>query len=44
MFDSHRKSTGTQYTTTGTLLIVALVVSPAVLVMSSPDALNHLKG
>ena len=36
MFDSHQKSTGTQYTTTVALLIMALIFSPAVLIMSRP--------
>ena len=36
MFDSHRKSTGIQYTTTAALFIMALLFSPAVLVVSRP--------
>lgn len=36
MFDSQQKSTGTQYTTTVTLLLVAFVFIPAVLIASRP--------
>ncbi len=36
MFDSCQKSTGTTYTTTVALLLVAFVFSPAVLVISHP--------
>jgi hypothetical protein len=36
MFESQQKSTGTSYTTTATLLTVAFIVSPAVLIMSRP--------
>ena len=36
MFDSHQKSTGTQYTATVALLIVACIFSPAVLIVSHP--------
>lgn len=36
MFDSHQKSTGTQYTMTVALLIVAFIFSPAVLILSRP--------
>ncbi len=36
MFDSHQKSTGTQYTMTVALLMGAFVFSPAVLIVSRP--------
>ena len=36
MFDSQQKSTGTQYTLTAALLIVAFIFSPAVLLVSRP--------
>jgi hypothetical protein len=36
MFDSNQKSTGTGYTPTVALLVVAFVVSPIVLIMSRP--------
>lgn len=36
MFDSQQKSTGTEYTMTVALLIVALIFSPAVLIVSRP--------
>jgi hypothetical protein len=36
MFESQQKPTGTSYTTTAALLAVALVVSPAVLMISRP--------
>jgi len=36
MFDSQQKSTGTQYTVTAALLIVAFVFIPAVLIVSRP--------
>jgi len=36
MFESQQKPTGTSYTTTAALLAVALVVSPAVLIISRP--------
>ncbi len=36
MFDSHLRSTGTQYTITAALLIVAFIFSPAVLMASRP--------
>ena len=36
MFDSHQKSTGTQYTTTVALLIVAFIFSPVILIVSRP--------
>lgn len=36
MFDSHQKSTGTQYSGTVALLIVACIFSPAVLIVSRP--------
>lgn len=35
MFHSHEKSTGTQYTLTVTLLALAFVFSPALLVLSN---------
>lgn len=34
MFEPYQKSTGTQYTTTSALLIVALIFNPALLVAS----------
>ena len=34
MIDSHRKSTGTQYTGTVALLAVAFIFSPAILIVS----------
>ena len=36
MFDSNQKSTGTRYTTTVGLLIMAFIFCPAVLVASRP--------
>jgi TRAP-type uncharacterized transport system fused permease subunit len=36
MFDSHQKSTGTQYVITVALLAVAFIFSPALLVVSRP--------
>jgi asparagine N-glycosylation enzyme membrane subunit Stt3 len=36
VLDSHRKSTGTQYTTTVALLILAFIFVPAVLILSRP--------
>lgn len=36
MFDAHQKSTGTQYTMTIALLLVAFVFSPAVLFVLTP--------
>ncbi|MEX2260680.1 MAG: hypothetical protein WD696_01950 [Bryobacteraceae bacterium] len=36
MFDSPQKSTGTQYTMTVALLILAFIFSPAVLIASRP--------
>jgi hypothetical protein len=36
MFDSQQKSTGTQFTTTATLLIVAFILTPAALLFSRP--------
>ena len=36
MFDSQQRSTGTQYTVTVALLIVAFIVSPSVLMASRP--------
>ena len=36
MFDSHQKSTGTQYTTSVASLMVAFAFSPAVLILSHP--------
>lgn len=36
MFNSHQKPTGTQYTMTVALLITAFVISPAILILSSP--------
>ena len=36
MFDSDQKSTGTGYTTTVALLIMAFIFCPAVLVVSRP--------
>jgi hypothetical protein len=36
MFDSQQKSTGTQYTVTVAYLLVALVFSPAVLLLTRP--------
>ena len=36
MFDSQQKTTGTQYTTTVALLLVACVFSPAVLAVTRP--------
>ena len=36
MFDSGQKSTGTRYTTTVALLIMAFIFCPAVLIASSP--------
>jgi len=36
MFDSHQKPTGTQYTMTIALLVVAFIFSPAVLYVSRP--------
>lgn len=36
MFDPHQKSTGTRYTTTVALLILAFIFRPAVLVISRP--------
>jgi hypothetical protein len=36
MFDSHQKSTGTQYTMTVALLAVAFIFSPAALFISRP--------
>lgn len=36
MFDQHQKSTGTQYTLTVALLLVAFVFSPAILAASRP--------
>jgi len=36
MFESQQKPTGTSYTTTATLLTVAFIVSPAILIMSRP--------
>ena len=36
MFDSHQEYTGTQYTPTVALLVVAFVFCPAVLMLSRP--------
>jgi hypothetical protein len=36
MFNSHQKPTGTQYTMTVALLIAAVIISPTVLILSSP--------
>ncbi len=36
MFDTQQKSTGTQYTVTVAYLLVALVFSPAVLLLTRP--------
>jgi len=36
MFESNQKSTGTRYTTTAGLLIMAFIFCPAVLVASRP--------
>jgi hypothetical protein len=36
VFKTNQKSTGTQYTTTAALLIVALIFSPAALIMYRP--------
>jgi hypothetical protein len=36
MFDSHQKSTGTDYTMTSALLIMAVVLIPAILFLSRP--------
>ena len=36
MFDSHQKSTGTDYTMTAALLIMAVVLIPAILFLSRP--------
>jgi len=36
MFDAHQKHTGTRYTMTVALLVIAFIFSPAVLYMSSP--------
>lgn len=36
MLDTQRRSTGTQYTTTVALLLMAFVLSPAILIASRP--------
>jgi len=36
MFDPHQKPTGNRYTMTVTLLVIAIIFSPAVLIMSRP--------
>ena len=36
MFDSQQRSTGTQYTVTVGLLIMAFIFSPAILIVSRP--------
>ena len=37
MFDSHQRFTGTQYTMTVALLIVAFIFSPAAVIVSRPS-------
>ncbi len=36
MFDSHQKPTGTDYTMTASLVVMAVVLSPAILILSRP--------
>lgn len=36
MFDSHEKVTGTQYSTSAALIVLAFLVSPAILILSRP--------
>ncbi|MBL8178728.1 MAG: hypothetical protein JNK48_28900 [Bryobacterales bacterium] len=36
MFESHQKHTGTRYTMTAALLLVAFVFSPAIVLLSRP--------
>ena len=42
MLDSYQKSTGTQYTGTVALLILALIFIPAVLIISRPVAYDSV--
>ena len=42
MLDSHQKSTGTEFTRTAALLVVALIFIPAVVMLSRPVGYDSL--